>query len=525
MTCGQQVTSSLDTPGEFEYYTFEGTAGDTIDVSFVWLTGFFAEGVDANIWSPTNAYVGTVQGTSTQSFALGETGTYVIRVNARQVAGTGSYTLGLWCRFPTPEPVAADLTYGDQVTGSLATPGEFHYYTFEGMNGETIDLTLVWLTGFFAEGVDANVWSPTNAYVGTVQGTSAGSFELTETGTYLVRVNARQTSGTGTYRLGLWRRSPNPTPLTAALTCGQQVTSSLDTPGEFEYYTFEGTSGETIDLSLVWLTGFSAEGVDATVWSPTNVPLGTAQGTTTRSFTLTETGTYVIRVNARQVAGNRLVPPGLLVPVPDAHAADGGSDVRRDGARLARHSGRVRLLHLRGHLGRCGPAHAHLADGLRRRGRGRERVVADERLRRHRAGDRNPQPEPHGDRHLRRPRQREADRGHRDVRAPARLPVGPLAAESRRPAEQGTDPAPARPGPGDRVPDARGQRASSPGLPGGGRAAVFPESVTPLPAGGRGKGGPIDGSALSPSENDHAAGSGSGTTGPRGSERRYDHAF
>ena len=194
------------------------------------------------------------------------------------------------------------------------------------------------------------------------------------------------------------------------------MTSSLDAPGEFEFYTFQGTDGDTIDISFVWLTGFFAEGVDANIWSPTNAYVGKVQGTSTQSFALGETGTYVIRGERAAGRRHRLVHPGTLVPSSVTRAGHGGPDVRPAGDKLARDAWRVPLLHVRRDGRRHDRPQLRLADGLLRRRRGRERVVADERVRGQGARHVGRQLRLDGDGHLRDPRERPADVGNGDLR-------------------------------------------------------------------------------------------------------------
>jgi len=243
---------------------------------------------------------------------LPQTGRYVVRVIANNLLGTGSYNVGLFCRNPTV-PVVANLTCGDIVSSTISAPGEVDYLTFDGTSGDVIDLTMVRTSGFSGTNAYLYLFSPSNALLGQFQANSWLNLALPETGPYVVRVIANDLVGTGNYNVGLFCRNPT-VPVVANLNCGDIVSSTISTPGEVDYFTFDGTSGDTIDLTLVRTSGFSGTNVYVYLFSPSNLLIDGFSANATRTHVLPETGPYVCRVIASNLVGTGGYDLGLACP-------------------------------------------------------------------------------------------------------------------------------------------------------------------------------------------------------------------
>ncbi len=85
---------------EADLFTFTGTANDVRDVTLI-ETGTGWGGVGntndprATIFAPSGVQVDAFDTNSRRQLTLAETGTYLVRVNANQVAATGTYNVGL----------------------------------------------------------------------------------------------------------------------------------------------------------------------------------------------------------------------------------------------------------------------------------------------------------------------------------------------------------------------------------------------------------------------------------------------
>ena len=331
--CGDLLPRSIDTPGEVDLVNFSGTAGQVIDLTLVetsnWGGSTGQVDARATVFSPTGVQVAQFDSNSQQHITLTETGTYVVRVNANNLVGVGSYNLGLACVLPSSPPPVSPAC-GDLTPGSIDLPGEVDLLSFTGAAGQVVDLTLVetsnWGGSTGQVDARATVFSPTGVQVAQFDSNSQQHITLTETGTYVVRVNANNLVGAGSYNLSLTCVLPS-TNLHTPLACGDLLGDSIDTPGEVALFRFSGTAGQVIDLTLVETSnwGGSTGQVDAraTVFSPTGVQVAQFDSNSQQHITLTETGTYVVRVNANNLVGLGSFTLGLacVLPPSPSHTA------------------------------------------------------------------------------------------------------------------------------------------------------------------------------------------------------------
>ena len=208
--CGDLVCGTIGAAAQVDLFTFSGTMGATVDLSLANTGGFnpFREGQTAfaTVFAPSGATVVAFGANALKTLTLPETGTYVVRVNASDLVGTGTFDLGLDCRFPLM-PTPSALACGDTVSGSIQKAAQVDLFTFSGTMGATVDLSLANTGGFnpFREGQTAfaTVFAPSGATVVAFGANALKTLTLPETGTYVVRVNASDLVGTGTYNVGL----------------------------------------------------------------------------------------------------------------------------------------------------------------------------------------------------------------------------------------------------------------------------------------------------------------------------------
>jgi hypothetical protein len=321
---GDLIASTIDAPAESDLYTFEGVTDEQINLALVQTVGFSGTRAHMTLFSPSGVVVTNTsyEANTQRRFTLPETGTYVIRVLASDLVGTGTYALGLE-RLTPPASIQGTLVYGDLITGTIDAPAESDLYTFEGVTDEQINLALVQTIGFSGTRAHMTLFSPSGVVV-TNTGYEANTqrrFTLPETGTYVIRVLASNLVGTGTYALGMERLTP-PAAIQGTLVYGDLITGTIDTPAESDLYTFEGVADEQINMALVQTAGFSGTRAHMTLFSPSGVVVTNTgyEANTQRRFTLPETGTYVIRVLASNLVGTgtyalgleRLIPPASI---------------------------------------------------------------------------------------------------------------------------------------------------------------------------------------------------------------------
>jgi hypothetical protein len=332
------ATSALLTDGSsFDAYTFEGRAGESIEISMesTDFDAFLALGVlgsdsvvarDDDSGNDSNALI---------VVRLPRTGRYVVLANSYGRDATGAYTLGIRRGLPTvgtdailARPAGAQrLQLGQTVNGDLLRATEamgdaspFQVWHFEGRQGQRVAITMRApdFDSFLHLGLvgDRTTLATDDDGAG---GTDARiSLTLPRTGTYAVIANSLRPNGRGPYTLQLrdgniidWTSMTNGDVLAVAdsfprLQLQQAVRGRLSdrspvrndgTP--FQGYVFEGRRGQTIQIDME--AGFDAflsvgrAGTDSLLGNDDDGGEGTNSQLT---VTLPQDGRYVVMANS-----------------------------------------------------------------------------------------------------------------------------------------------------------------------------------------------------------------------------------
>jgi hypothetical protein len=123
---------------------------------------------------------------------------------------------------------------------------------------------------------------------------------------YVMQVSASNLTTIGSYNLNVECLLPAPSPDAVLLTCGALSAGTIDLAGDADLYSLTGQSGGAIALTLTSTGGFSnspanSRSAELTLFAPSGTPMGTLRSNRQASFTLSETGLYVIRVGATNV--------------------------------------------------------------------------------------------------------------------------------------------------------------------------------------------------------------------------------
>jgi YD repeat-containing protein len=253
---GPPVTVTTTVPGQDARLTFSGVAGQRVSmkVSSVFPfapyncllgpDGFVVNGSNCSEnFRGRNAFVDTV--------VLPTTGTYTIRVNGIY-AGTGTATVSL---YDVPPVLTGTLTIGGPpVTITATAPGQDAEMTFTGTTGQRISMKV---SGTLPEFSNVDILTPNgqllNGIVGRIKQLGSVRAEIIETvalpvtGTYRVRINTFNDSGSMTFNL--YEVPPDVNDGTISIG-GPPVTVTSTAERQNRRLTFEGTAGQVINLKV-----------------------------------------------------------------------------------------------------------------------------------------------------------------------------------------------------------------------------------------------------------------------------------
>jgi hypothetical protein len=207
LPCGGLSAGTIGAPGETDLFTVAGEAGQIISLALASTDGFASSpgsrSVVLTLFAPSGDVVGTLASNGQNLFTLPVNGVYSIRVNANNLATTGSYNISRECLFPEQSPGAVPLACGELAAGTIGVPGETDLFTFTGQAGQTTSLAIASTGGFSARpssrSVVLTLFTPSGAVVGTLASNSQNLFTLPIDGMYTIRINANNLATTGSY--------------------------------------------------------------------------------------------------------------------------------------------------------------------------------------------------------------------------------------------------------------------------------------------------------------------------------------
>jgi YD repeat-containing protein len=285
---GPSKTVAITTANKIAMIIFDGMAGQRVNLG---LTGVTISSTAISLLRPDGTTlkatgIGTSGGSLDPPAALPTTGTYTIVVDPSGT-NTGAITLTL------SNEVTGTITLdGPSVAVNITRPGQNARYTFNGAQGQQINLGL---TGVTITSSTVSLLNPDGSALANLgPGTSGGSLDpppLAQPGTYTILVDPVDLY-TGNMTLTL------STEKTGTLTINGASGPLSLRPGQNGRVTFNGTQGQVLHLVL---TGVTIPSSSVSLYKPDGAQLWSTSVTTSGgSFilpTLPDSGTYAIFID------------------------------------------------------------------------------------------------------------------------------------------------------------------------------------------------------------------------------------
>jgi hypothetical protein len=313
LTCGTLASGQIAAPAQVDLFTWSGQAGQIISLALASSGGFSSNpttsnSVELTVFAPSGAAAGTIRSNSQANFTLSQSGTYVARISATNLSTVGSYNLNLECLMPAT--AATVLTCGTLASRQIAAPAQVDLFTFSGQAGQILSLALASTGGFSSNpttsnSVELTVFAPSGVSAGTIRSNSQANFTLSQSGTHVARISATNLSTVGSYNLNFECLSPVSTAV--SLACGTLAAGDVTARAQIDLFTFSGQTGQIVSLALANTGGFSSNpttsnSVELTVFAPSGTSAGTIRSNSQANFTLSQSGTYVVRVSATNLS-------------------------------------------------------------------------------------------------------------------------------------------------------------------------------------------------------------------------------
>ncbi len=323
---GSAKTFSSTRAGQAVSYTFNGSVRQNLNLS---MTGDTIQGdtffyvynpngtlLTSTIMSNWGAVSGAVTSGSLSLNYLPTTGSYKVRVSP--TGGTGSITVAL------AEGMSGTLAVDGSATAVNLIAWQDGSYTFNGAVGQNLGLGLSEIiTNPIGRNITVTIRNPDGSILGSYDAYgSAGGYALPSlpaAGTYTVLIDP----GSNAVTLNLLLSSDAMGTLTAN---GSALTYSSARVGQAASYTFNGTAGQNLSVSMTGdtfpgNTTFSVYNPNGTLLMNAYVANGGATASGSLSLTtLPVTGNYIVRVSP--TGGTGSVTVALLIDVSGSLVVD-----------------------------------------------------------------------------------------------------------------------------------------------------------------------------------------------------------
>ncbi|HEU0298098.1 MAG TPA: Ig-like domain-containing protein [Longimicrobium sp.] len=329
VTVGSVISGEeIDPVGDIDEFTFTGTKGQFVNVFFQATSGSASDRLWVSLLTPGRDNLESIysdgtdrvlDGRSTGRMELPQTGTYTLRVEGANVMeDEGGYRLQVVLLNNAPESLPATVTQGPVVSGESISPrGDVDYFTFAGTAGEEVFVFFQATSGESGSEFLLTLYAPDGDQLEhtssrgsdvTLEGQGFGPVRLAQTGSYTIRVRGYQGVEQGPYRFQVLPVRVQPEQIAAAVTVGPLVTGeSLSSVADVDHFTFTGMRGQAINLMFQATSGLYDDVLYLELRNPAGQRLtyltsrGSApslEGQQTGRITLTQDGTYVVRVQA-----------------------------------------------------------------------------------------------------------------------------------------------------------------------------------------------------------------------------------
>jgi Bacterial pre-peptidase C-terminal domain len=310
---GQPQSSTIGSAAQSNTYTFSANAGDVVDFTVYATAGTLSPKI--TLYNPGGAYnssVNTNQGdcgspdAELNGVMLSTTGTYTVLIGDCSDFNTGTYEIYTQRTNNPGGPIS--LTFGQPKSGTVSSAAQSITYTFSANAGDVVDFTVHATAGTFSPKIILyNPGGTYNTSTNTDQGdcgnpdAELNGVTLPTTGTYIVLIGDCSDSNIGSYEI-YTQRITNPSGAISIL-WGQTQASNIGVAAYSSTYTFEGATGEKVNLTVAETSGQLSPKID--IYNPDGTLLASANtnqgdcGSSNASLTsigLGQSGSYTVLV-------------------------------------------------------------------------------------------------------------------------------------------------------------------------------------------------------------------------------------
>ena len=304
LSFGATKTGSITSAAQSNSYTFSATQNDVLDFTMVVTSGSLSPKI--RIYEPN----GTQLTSASNSFCSGSTlelntvtipssGTYTVIFGDCSDTNTGNYVI--YTQRTNNPTGTATLMFGPGQTGMITSAAQSNSYIFSANADDVFDFTVVTTSGSLSPKI--RLYEPNGALLSGANNSfcSGSTLEMNTvtlpfTGVYTVLVGDCSDVNTGNY-VAYGQSTNNPFGPGPVL-WGQTQTGNIGSQALSNTYTFSGTAGNVVTLTMTTTSGSLSPKIrlyqpDGALAASSSNSFCSGASTSISSFTLPEDGYYV----------------------------------------------------------------------------------------------------------------------------------------------------------------------------------------------------------------------------------------
>jgi hypothetical protein len=266
---GDTIEGSIRAPGDVNVYTFDGSAGQEVNLFLQALPGsdrlriqvFRRYGeIEQALVTSVSAYASTdLHAYHSGRLTLADE-EYTVLVHGYWSTGTGDYRFQVFPIDREPEIIPSQIAVGDTVAGEMIFPkGDIDVFTFSGNEGQAINIFFQPLDGSsrlslqlihrYGE-IEQGVLTAFSAYESAdLHHYHSGRLTLPADDTYAILVQGHWADGTGDYRFQIFPVDRAPENIPSQIVIGDTIVGEAVFPkGDIDVFSFTGGAGQEINL-------------------------------------------------------------------------------------------------------------------------------------------------------------------------------------------------------------------------------------------------------------------------------------
>jgi len=308
ITSNQIIPGTTNVVGDMDAFTFTGTNGDRVVLTAA-TTGGASYNTSLFLYPPGGGTYVAVTNGGRIDYQLTASGTFVLVVQDQILANTGTYAVSFVNVTAGPLTTGPDLDGGPIASGSIKTGtmsgvGDLDGFTFTGTSGDHVILAALTTTG--ALNTNISLYPPGGG--APIVATSADRVDatLTASGTWTILIEDYADRASGSYSLSLMDLSGTLTSASDSdggpIASNQIIAGTTDVVGDFDAYTFTGSSGDRVVLTAPETSGASYN-TSLYLYPPDGGTYVAITNGDRIDYQLALSGTYVLVVQDQSLSG------------------------------------------------------------------------------------------------------------------------------------------------------------------------------------------------------------------------------